>query len=46
MDLRKEKEFEIQFAETNRLKNSSTPYMQKILNTEKEKGKIFWGKEY
>ena len=28
MDLRKEKEIEVQFAETKRLKKSSTPYMQ------------------
>ena len=29
---RKREEFEVQFARTNRLKNSSIPYMQRLLN--------------
>ena len=35
MDLRKDEKYEVKFAKTNRLKNSSVPYMQRILNTEK-----------
>ena len=34
MDLRKNEKFEVKFAKTNRLKNSSIPYMQRILNSE------------
>merc|ERR1712208_58434 len=34
MDLRKDEKYEIKFANTNRLKDSSVPYMQRILNTE------------
>ena len=34
MDLRKYEKFEAKFAKTNRLKNSSIPYMQRILNSE------------
>ena len=34
MDLRKNEKYEVKFAKTNRLKNSSVPYMQRILNTE------------
>ena len=34
MDLRKYEKFEVKFAKTNRLKNSSIPYMQRILNSE------------
>ena len=36
MDLRKYEEIEVKFAKTNRLKRSSIPYMQKILNSEKQ----------
>merc|ERR1712208_268993 len=34
MDLRKYEKFEVKFAKTNRLKSSSIPYMQRILNSE------------
>ena len=34
MDLRKYVKIEEAFAKTNRLKNSSIPYMQRILNSE------------
>ena len=34
MDLRKNEKYEVKFARTNRLKNSSVPYMQRILNTD------------
>ena len=34
MDLRKNEKYEVKFAKTNRLKNSSVPYMQRILNTD------------
>ena len=34
MDLRKDEKYEVKFAKTNRLKNSSVPYMQRILNTD------------
>ena len=34
MDLRKNEKYEVKFAKTNRLKNSSIPYMQRILNTD------------
>ena len=34
MDLRKYEKIEVKFAKTNRLKNSSIPYMQRILNSE------------
>merc|ERR1712208_166751 len=34
MDLRKNEKYEVKFAKTNRLKNSSAPYMQRILNTD------------
>ena len=34
MDLRKKEKYEVKFARTNRLKNSSVPYMQRILNTD------------
>ena len=33
MALRKYEKIEVKFAETNRLKNSSIPYMQRILNS-------------
>ena len=36
MDLRKYEKFEIKFAKTNRLKNSSIPFMQRILNSENQ----------
>ena len=34
MDLRKYEKIEVKFAKTNRLKNSSIPYMPRILNSE------------
>ena len=34
MDLRKNEKYEVKFAKTNRLKNSSVPYMRRILNTD------------
>ena len=34
MDLRKNGKYEVKFAKTNRLKNSSVPYMPRILNTD------------
>ena len=34
MDLRKNEKYEVKFAKTNRLKNSSVPCMQRILNTD------------
>ena len=34
MDLRKYEKSEVKFAKTNRLKNSSKPYMQRIFNSE------------
>jgi len=34
MDLRKDEKYEVKFAKTNRLKKSSVPYMQRILNTD------------
>ena len=34
MHFRKYEKFEVKFAKTNRLKNSSIPYMQRILNSE------------
>ena len=34
MDLRKYEKFEVKFAKTKRLKNSSLPYMQRIFNSE------------
>ena len=34
MDLRKNEKYEVKFAKTNRLENSSVPYMQRILNTD------------
>ena len=36
MDLRKYEKFEVKFAKTNRLKNSSIPYMQRILKSENQ----------
>ena len=36
MDLRKNEKFEVKFAKTNRLKNSSIPFMQRILNSENQ----------
>ena len=36
MDLRKNENFEVKFAKTNRLKNSSIPFMQRILNSENQ----------
>ena len=34
MDLRKMEKYEVKFTKTNRLKNSSVPYMQRIINTD------------
>ena len=34
MDLRKYEKFEVKFTKTNKLKNSSILYMQRILNSE------------
>ena len=34
MDWRKYDKFEVKFAKTNRLKNSSIPYIQRILDSE------------
>ena len=41
MDLRKNEKYEVKFAKTNRLKNSSVPYMQRILNTDNHNGNNF-----
>ena len=51
MDLRKNEKYEVKFAKTNRLQNSSVPYMQRILNTDNlqfekqdlKRKKIFYG---
>ena len=34
INLRKNEKYEVKFAKTNRLKNSSVPYMQRIINTD------------
>ena len=36
MNLRKEEQYKIDFANTNRLKKSSIPYMQRLLNIEEQ----------
>ena len=52
MDLGKYQKIEAKFAKSNRLKNSSIPYMQRILNLKfaktklKNKEKISWSQEY
>ena len=55
MNLRKYEKIQVKFTKTNRLKNSSIPYIQRILNSEnlefkkqdsKNKGEMSWSQEY